>query len=106
LSRANVLAAVPVALTPFISEMFKKAKAEAQRREMERRMAAARKGHNEPQAAKPARPKQLANIRNSNITGGAGNQRSQSAHRAAVAIRPPSGRSNERRVRVASAIAR
>jgi len=106
LSRASELAAVPVALTPFISEMFKKAKAEAQRREMERRMAAARKGHNEPRAAKPARLKQLANIRNSNITGGAGNHRSQSANRAAVAIRPPSGRSNERRVRVASAIAR
>jgi hypothetical protein len=106
LSRANGLAAVPVALSPFISEMFKKAKAEAQRREMEQRVAAARKGHSEPQAAKPARLKQLANLRDGNITGGAGNHRSQSANRAAVAIRPPSGRSNERRVRVASAIAR
>src|SRR3954451_5095777 len=42
LSRANELAAVPVALTPSISDICRKAKAEAQRRETERSLALAR----------------------------------------------------------------
>jgi hypothetical protein len=104
LSRANGLAAIPVALTPFISEMFKKAKAEAQRREMERRIAVARKGRNQVQPAKQAR--QFANIRDSDTPRRGVISRSRSSSRVAVLIRVSPAHPNDRRVRVASAASR
>jgi hypothetical protein len=91
LSRTNELATVPVSLAPSISDMSRKAKAEAQRREIERLLALARSKRLEKTRAA------------SRAKGGVdrGNGKSQSA---ASGVRHPAKTGGARGVRVASAI--
>ena len=100
LSRTNELAAVPVALTPSISDICRKAKAEAQRRETERSLALARnKNRHLPK-------KQIASL-----APRAAARSTAKRHSAAstVGVRRPAkttGRSNHAGVRLASAVNR
>jgi hypothetical protein len=99
LSRTNELAAVPVALAPAISDICKKARVEAERRETERSMALARnKNQHLPK-------KQIVSLARRAAARGVG--KNQSAASTAGARRPAktTARSNQR-VRLALAVTR
>jgi len=100
LSRTNELAAVPVALAPSISDICRKAKVEAERRETQRSVALARnKNEHLPK-------KQIASLARRAAARGVGKSQSTASTAGVRRAAKNAGRSNQPRVRLVSAVKR